>query len=84
MVGFQGGMEREKEREGCGSPCENQNQFLKLCRFHLQRRECPDGTTKTVFTDGRQETHYASGRVRVKDANGAVVMDTWSTTATSP
>ena len=42
----------------------------------FQRRECPDGTVKTVYPDGKQETRYASGRVRVKDASGAVVLDT--------
>lgn len=31
---------------------------------------------KTVYPDGRQETRYASGRVRVKDAHGLVVLDT--------
>ncbi|XP_065186577.1 centromere protein J-like [Sycon ciliatum] len=42
----------------------------------FKRRECPDGTVKTVYPDGKQETRYASGRVRVKDASGAVVLDT--------
>ncbi|XP_062313672.1 centromere protein J isoform X3 [Osmerus eperlanus] len=40
-----------------------------------KRREYPDGTVKTVFTDGRQETRYPTGRVRAKDKDGNVVMD---------
>ncbi|XP_066562563.1 centromere protein J [Amia ocellicauda] len=43
-----------------------------------KRREYPDGTVKTVFADGQQETRYTTGRVRVKDKDGNVVMDTRS------
>ncbi|MBN3308224.1 CENPJ protein, partial [Amia calva] len=43
-----------------------------------KRREYPDGTVKTVFADGQQETRYPTGRVRVKDKDGNVVMDTRS------
>ncbi|XP_040196492.1 centromere protein J isoform X2 [Rana temporaria] len=42
----------------------------------FKRREYPDGTIKTVYTNGQQETKYASGRVRVKDKDGNVIMDT--------
>ena len=42
----------------------------------FKRRVCVDGTTKTVYTsDGRQETKYASGRLRVKDASGRIIVD---------
>uniref|UniRef100_UPI00358F513C centromere protein J isoform X2 n=1 Tax=Myxine glutinosa TaxID=7769 RepID=UPI00358F513C len=41
----------------------------------FKRREYPDGTTKTVFADGRQETNYSSGRVRIKDCDGNVIFD---------
>ena len=41
----------------------------------LQRREYPDGTVKTLFNDGRQETRYANGRTRVKDKDGNLVHD---------
>ncbi|XP_027140448.1 uncharacterized protein si:ch211-140l13.3 isoform X4 [Larimichthys crocea] len=34
-----------------------------------KRREDPDGTVKTIYSNGRQETKYASGRVRVKEKN---------------
>ncbi|KAG8011504.1 Centromere protein J [Nibea albiflora] len=34
-----------------------------------KRREDPDGTVKTIYCNGRQETKYASGRVRVKEKN---------------
>ncbi|XP_056320889.1 centromere protein J [Danio aesculapii] len=42
----------------------------------FKRREYPDGTVKTVYSDGRQETQYPTGRVRLKDAQGKVIMDT--------
>ena len=41
----------------------------------FQRREYPDGTVKTLFNDGRQETRYANGRTRVKDKDGNLVHD---------
>ncbi|XP_043105078.1 centromere protein J [Puntigrus tetrazona] len=41
----------------------------------FKRREYPDGTVKTVYSDGRQETQYPTGRVRLKDAQGHVIMD---------
>ncbi|KAJ8940913.1 hypothetical protein NQ318_017504 [Aromia moschata] len=40
-----------------------------------KRREYPDGTVKILYPDGTQETRYASGRVRVKDSNGILIMD---------
>ena len=43
-----------------------------------QRREYPDGTVKTLFNDGRQETRYANGRTRVKDKDGNLVHDSAS------
>uniref|UniRef100_H2ZX87 Centrosomal P4.1-associated protein n=1 Tax=Latimeria chalumnae TaxID=7897 RepID=H2ZX87_LATCH len=42
----------------------------------FKRREYPDGTIKTVYSNGHQETRYTSGRVRVKDTDGNVIMDT--------
>ncbi|XP_063286079.1 centromere protein J isoform X2 [Pelobates fuscus] len=42
----------------------------------FKRREYPDGTIKTVYNNGQQETKYASGRVRIKDNDGNVLMDT--------
>ncbi|XP_048197630.1 centromere protein J [Perognathus longimembris pacificus] len=47
--------------------------------FHtaqFKRREYPDGTVKTVYMNGHQETKYPSGRVRVKDRDGNVLVDT--------
>ncbi|MXQ92556.1 hypothetical protein E5288_WYG005698 [Bos mutus] len=41
----------------------------------FKRREYPDGTTKTVYHDGHQETKDASGRVRVRDEAGNIVLD---------
>ena len=40
-----------------------------------KRREYPDGTVKTVFSDGRQETRYPTGRLRIKDKDGNVLSD---------
>ncbi|XP_072188305.1 uncharacterized protein [Excalfactoria chinensis] len=46
--------------------------------FHtaqFKRREYPDGTVKTVYCNGRQETKYLSGRVRIKDEKGNIILD---------
>lgn len=51
----------------------NGQKEIHTARF--KRREFPDGTTKTVYCNGCQETKYASGRVRVKDETGAVILD---------
>ncbi|XP_019911859.2 uncharacterized protein si:ch211-140l13.3 isoform X2 [Esox lucius] len=40
-----------------------------------KRREYPDGTTKTVYCNGRQETKFPSGRVRIKDEKGSIIID---------
>ncbi|XP_077030029.1 centrosomal P4.1-associated protein [Agelaius phoeniceus] len=42
----------------------------------FKRREYPDGTVKTVYMNGQQETKYVSGRVRIKDKDGNIIMDT--------
>jgi centromere protein J len=41
----------------------------------FKKRTYPDGTVKIVFNDGRQETRFADGRVRIKDRNGTVLID---------
>ncbi|XP_075418987.1 centrosomal P4.1-associated protein isoform X2 [Tenrec ecaudatus] len=48
----------------------------ELHTTQFKRREYPDGTVKTVYANGHQETKYTSGRVRVKDKDGNVLMDT--------
>lgn len=48
----------------------------ELHTAQFKRREYPDGTVKTVYANGNQETKYASGRVRIKDKDGNVLMDT--------
>ncbi|XP_041490151.1 centromere protein J [Microtus oregoni] len=48
----------------------------ELHTAQFKRREYPDGTVKTVYANGHQETKYTSGRVRVKDKDGNVLMDT--------
>ncbi|XP_043266849.1 centromere protein J isoform X2 [Venturia canescens] len=40
-----------------------------------KRREYPDGTVKLVYPDGTQETRYSTGRIRVKDKDGKLLMD---------
>ncbi|KRY91451.1 Centromere protein J [Trichinella pseudospiralis] len=39
------------------------------------RREFPCGDVKFKYSDGTEETRYASGRVRVKDKHGKVIRD---------
>lgn len=46
-----------------------------LFKLPFQRREFPDGTMKLVYNDGTSETRYASGRVRIKDKHGNLIMD---------
>ncbi|XP_072499978.1 T-complex protein 10A homolog 2-like isoform X2 [Notamacropus eugenii] len=41
----------------------------------FKRREFPDGTVKTVYNTGHQETKYISGRVRIKDEAGKIILD---------
>ncbi|XP_018895357.4 centrosomal P4.1-associated protein isoform X7 [Gorilla gorilla gorilla] len=48
----------------------------ELHTAQFKRREYPDGTVKTVYGNGHQETKYRSGRIRVKDKEGNVLMDT--------
>lgn len=43
----------------------------------FQRREYPDGTVKIVYADGTQETRYSSGRKRLKDKDGNLLMDSY-------
>lgn len=54
-------------------------QFIVRNIYHghllLQRREYPDGTVKLVYPDGTQETRYSTGRVRVKDKDGNLLVD---------
>jgi hypothetical protein len=42
----------------------------------FKRREYPDGSVKTVFTNGYSETKYCNGRVRLKDNLGNLISDT--------
>ncbi|CAI9173805.1 unnamed protein product [Rangifer tarandus platyrhynchus] len=41
----------------------------------FKRREYPDGTTKTVYRDGHQETKDVCGRVKVRDEAGNIILD---------
>ncbi|RZC40426.1 centromere protein J [Asbolus verrucosus] len=43
-----------------------------------KRREYPDGTVKILYPDGTQETRYSNGRVRIKDGDGNLLVDTQS------
>ncbi|XP_059154868.1 centromere protein J-like [Physella acuta] len=40
-----------------------------------QRREFPDGIIKTVYADGRHETRFPNGRIRIRDKAGNIIMD---------
>ncbi|XP_076646910.1 spindle assembly abnormal 4 [Halictus rubicundus] len=40
-----------------------------------KRREYPDGTIKLIYADGTQETRYSNGRIRLKDKDGNLLMD---------
>ncbi|XP_064459512.1 uncharacterized protein LOC135369870 [Ornithodoros turicata] len=42
-------------------------------------RYYPNGTVKTVYADGKQVTRYTNGRVRVKDKDGVVLVNSAST-----
>ncbi|NXX43908.1 CENPJ protein, partial [Tricholaema leucomelas] len=63
------------QRDGSKS-IEFNNGQRELHTSQFKRREYPDGTVKTVYMNGQQETKYVSGRVRVKDKDGNVIMDT--------
>ncbi|XP_061648182.1 LOW QUALITY PROTEIN: centromere protein J [Phyllopteryx taeniolatus] len=38
-------------------------------------REYPDGTVKTIYADGRQETRYPGGWLRIKDKHGNLLTE---------
>uniref|UniRef100_A0A8C0F668 Centrosomal P4.1-associated protein n=1 Tax=Bubo bubo TaxID=30461 RepID=A0A8C0F668_BUBBB len=63
------------QRDGSKS-IEFNNGQRELHTSQFKRREYPDGTVKTVYMNGQQETKYVSGRVRVKDKDGNIIMDT--------
>ncbi|KAM6416643.1 centrosomal P4.1-associated protein [Pluvialis apricaria] len=63
------------QRDG-SKTIEFNNGQRELHTSQFKRREYPDGTVKTVYMNGQQETKYVSGRVRIKDKDGNVIMDT--------
>ncbi|XP_072706660.1 centrosomal P4.1-associated protein isoform X3 [Ciconia boyciana] len=63
------------QRDG-SKTIEFNNGQRELHTSQFKRREYPDGTVKTVYTNGQQETKYVSGRIRVKDKDGNIIMDT--------
>ncbi|XP_068000592.1 centromere protein J [Melanerpes formicivorus] len=63
------------QRDGSKS-IEFNNGQRELHTSQFKRREYPDGTVKTVYTNGQQETKYVSGRIRIKDKDGNIIMDT--------
>ncbi|XP_071591230.1 centrosomal P4.1-associated protein isoform X1 [Heliangelus exortis] len=63
------------QRDG-SKTIEFNNGQRELHTSEFKRREYPDGTVKTVYMNGQQETKYVSGRVRVKDKDGNIIMDT--------
>ncbi|XP_010071741.1 PREDICTED: centromere protein J [Pterocles gutturalis] len=63
------------QRDG-SKTIEFNNGQRELHTSEFKRREYPDGTVKTVYMNGQQETKYVSGRVRIKDKDGNIIMDT--------
>ncbi|KAM7131825.1 centrosomal P4.1-associated protein isoform 2-T3 [Ciconia maguari] len=63
------------QRDG-SKTIEFNNGQRELHTSQFKRREYPDGTVKTVYMNGQQETKYVSGRIRVKDKDGNIIMDT--------
>lgn len=51
------------------------NNFFSMLYYLLQKREYPDGTVKILYDDGRCETRYTSGRIRIKDGDGKLLQD---------
>ena len=43
--------------------------------IHSQERRFQDGTVRFLYNDGMQKTIYKSGRIRVKDKDGKLLMD---------
>ena len=43
-----------------------------------RKRSYPDGTVKILHLDGRVETRYKGGRIKIKDTRGVVVEDNLS------
>ena len=43
-----------------------------------RKRSYPDGTVKMLHLDGRVETRYKGGRIKIKDTRGVVVEDNLS------
>ncbi|NXT67183.1 CENPJ protein, partial [Chaetops frenatus] len=62
------------QRDG-SKTIEFNNGQRELHTSQFKRREYPDGTVKTVYMNGQQETKYVSGRVRVKDKDGNIIID---------
>ncbi|XP_066031922.1 centromere protein J isoform X3 [Chamaea fasciata] len=63
------------QRDG-SKTIEFNNGQRELHTSQFKRREYPDGTVKTVYMNGQQETKYVSGRIRIKDKDGNIIMDT--------
>jgi len=58
-----------------GKVIEYPNKQREIHTKDYKRREYPDGSIKTVYTNGISETRYANGRVRVKDVMGNIISD---------
>jgi len=58
-----------------GKIIEYPNKQREIHTKDYKRREYPDGSIKTVYTNGISETRYANGRVRIKDPAGNIISD---------
>ncbi|GFY64161.1 centromere protein J [Trichonephila inaurata madagascariensis] len=55
---------------------EFKNGIKEIVTDKYMRKEYPNGSIKIVHADGSQETRFSNGRVRIKDKDGRVVLDT--------
>ncbi|XP_065204950.1 centromere protein J [Planococcus citri] len=51
------------------------NKQVETHTTEFKKREYPDGTIKTIYVNGIQETKYPNGRVRLKTKDGRLLSD---------
>ncbi|XP_055936731.1 centromere protein J-like isoform X1 [Argiope bruennichi] len=52
------------------------NGIKEIRTAKYMRKEYPDGSVKIIYEDGSQETRYSNGRVKKKDKDGRILLDT--------
>ncbi|CAH1110192.1 unnamed protein product [Psylliodes chrysocephalus] len=83
---FPGGTEEVNYPDGSKMVTTSDEKIIYLCNGQIEthnekfkKREYPDGTIKIVYSDGTQESRYANGRVRLKDPDGKLILDSQQT-----